>query len=353
MPTLYVPTADETFDWESDFKICIDGQAPGEAMDASPAQLDASLSGYVDAVKVPHALGQILGYSWVDPADPYTKLRRVLPQRYPRFPGATAYAASATPIVPVSNPDNENGEPYDTFPVAPNLRYAAYNTEIVNVKFACGSRTKWLNDAEIDDWTDEWRRATSFRFEPTVETLSVDGYQLQFAETDGSSGLVAYSAGPPLVKGTPFPCPVPELMPAAKLIVTIRRVAHSWVSSDPEVLYPKRIIPLLGTWNDRTMFANTTFGAGSLLLEGVGFEPCVFPVLTTDPDDVATGWTLEAHFAFAPRVSAVGGSTKRGFRVFPWRANGKFYWAVRENGNDFLPSANHFELWRNANDPGP
>ncbi len=349
-PLIYPEDPADEFDWATDWQEAIGDQAPGATVDFSPGQQEATLTGYVDFNKERDALKKIVGYSYADTAAPWG-LHRVLPQRHPRYPQLVAYAASASALQPQSQDTNVSGEPYLESPFEANSYYATYAKSLLTVRFKSFGRVKFLPDDRIEEG-EEMKRYTTLLPAPTVQTIQRQGgAQLKFVE--GDAATAGPDPGPPPAPtggNLTWTADLPELVPQANLVLKWYGVPHEYVSADPDVLYPTKIMNLLGCVNSVDFYLSK-FPVGSVLLMSATFADTLFPVSTTDPDEPATGYDIEFGLLYSPRESSAPGSTKRGHQLFPYwvggGAGGGPAWlnAVRENNGAFLREDNLNEIF--------
>lgn len=349
MPTPYPELPADEFSWADDWKEAVDNTAPGAAVDMTAGQQEATLTGYVPFAKERDALKKILGYSYADTASPW-KLHRVPPQRHPRYPQLVAYAASGVGMQPVAAADgNGNTWAKTASPFDPTNYYANYAKSLLTVRFKSFGRTRFLPDDDPTVVLYEQYRYTTVLPTPAIKTLQRQGGSiLKFAE-----GTPA-SAGPGSTPIT-FQADLPELVPEANLIVRWYGVPHEFVSSDASFLFPTKILNLLGCVNS-SAFYSTSFATGTCLLMSATFADTLFPVVTTDPNDPATGYDIEFGVLYNPRTSSAG-TSKAGHQLFPWWAQGEAsggpYWAnaTRADGKAYLKEANLNTVFTHAQAP--
>ncbi len=342
MPAVYQELPADTFDYATDWLEAIDNTGPGNTVDATGTTQEATLTGYVPFNKYRSAMRYFLGYSYADTAAPWA-LHREPPQAHPEFPQLYAYAMSATPFAPEVNPDGTFVTKTQSL-FDPDQYFGSYQQRLVTIRFKSFGRMRFYPDSMIEAFSEEYRRWTTLRGEPGIETLNVDGYQLSFAETSGGPNApVIYAAGPPKIKATPFPCPMPELFPKCNFAIKWHGVPYEYLSANPDIFRPTKILSMLGYVNSQAFLGNN-FPAHTMLFTSVIFEEILYPVTPQNPLEPVTGYDVTFMLLENPKESGVGGSTFRGHRVFPWRTNGLWYHAVRTNADDspgaeFLPGA--------------
>ncbi len=368
--TLYQEDPADEFVYEDDFHILIDSASePGGGVAFSNGSQDGTIVALIPWNKQRSAVRSLLGFSYCDSAAPW-KLHREPPAMHPVWPQMRAASLSMCGYGIKSNPDNPptvvpgSGEPgapggEDVFlpggqpfietpwvdPGGTPLYAAYYEWAMVTVKYRSFGMMRFLPDTDIDNYLDEWKRYVSFTALPAVESLSVDGLaQLKWIET--SPAPIAWAPGPTL--GAAFPAPLAALLAKTNLKLKWLNVPHDYVSSDPVVFNPTRIISHLGAWNADAFLG---YNIGELLLLAVEAEPVLFPVVTNDPQDFpVTGWDLTFHFSHFSPPKGVPTSAVYGHRLFIHRDNGKFYFAARDNGYDLLPGRNMWSLFAHVGD---
>ncbi len=337
MPAVYQELPADTFDYATDWLEAIDNTGPGNTVDATGTTQEATLTGYVPFNKYRSAMRYFLGYSYADTAAPWA-LHREPPQAHPEFPQLYAYAMSATPFAPEVNPDGTFVTKTQSL-FDPDQYFGSYQQRLVTIRFKSFGRMRFFADSSVGEgYVQEYLRWTMLRGEPAIETLNVDGYQLTFSETTGPpNGPVIYTG--PGTKATPFPCPIPELFPKCTFALKWFAVPHEYLSSDPEIFRPTKILSMLGYVNSAD-FLGAKFKTHTMLLTSVTFDETLYPVTPANPLIPVTGYDVTFMLLENPKESAVAMSSFRGHRVYPWRANGKWYHAVRPpSGNEFLPGA--------------
>jgi hypothetical protein len=231
------------------------------------------------------------------------------------------------------------------------IRTAYYHYSILQNRYKSYGMTRFLPDADIDNYLDEWKRYVSMEFVGGIEALQADNAALLAWRETGSGGTQP-------VIGEAFPAPLAQLQGKATFIMTWMQVPHDYISDDPTMLNPTKIIQRLGKWN-ADMFLG--FRIGTLLFLALEAEPMLFPVLANDPVNgiPLCGWNLRFHFSkFDPTKGKDNptppgtASPYYGHRIFPFRANGKYYWATRsDSGNELLPGQDFWPMFSHVDDP--
>ncbi len=209
-----------------------------------------------------------------------------------------------------------------------------------------------------------------FTTTPRVEALSADGgSNLLFAESS-TARKTPPTAG---ANGTPFPAPVAVLLAKCLFVMSWHHVPHNYISTDPDILRPKRFLNIMGKTNSDPFLG---FDISTLIAEPPVFEEVLFPVCANDSYDLLTGWNCHIGFNFfdpdwdplanppsnptanppvGSRIS-VPGSTYRGHNLMPFR-NGGFYLATRDGvaaysagppiaGERLLPTAAFWDIFK-------
>ncbi len=260
----------------------------------------------------------------------------------------------------------------------------------MTIMYRSFGRMRFLPDSDISDYKDEYKRYVLFSTEPSVEALTADGSsQLSFREGGGGTGPTA-QPNPNSTPPTAFPAPIAELMGKVALTMRWMEVPHNYLSTDPDINLLDKIIgkystgdtpsnyadwkypPILGTVNKDYFLG---FYPGTLLLRAVKVEEMMYPVTTADPFDVAGGYNVTfvwEHFdpikgiaysvdpanptgaPVSPPVPAAidqNYSPYRGHRIFPWRQDGLWYYATRENNSkELLPLTDHWNVFQSVLD---
>lgn len=370
-PNIYEEDPDDTFSYEDDWKEAIDMVQPGGGDHVSSNGQEAVLVGYIPFGKIRSAERFFLGHSYADEGSPY-KLHREPKHRHPRRPQLYAYSFSSQGLGPKPDPENPNRETYATSPFTDlngdDMFFAAYQQALCTVRYRSWGRMRFLTDDQISDYGDEWKRWSTWSTDTNVEALTADGSsQLLFrqgrnAETDPGMG--------PIIGSTAFPAPIAEILAKAALTLTILELPHNYISSDPDLLYPKKTIGLpsssdpsggspvapcrLGTLNKLAFLG---FQPGELLMTAFKAEPMLFPVTTSDPDGYpATGWNATWVWEYfepsKPYIPSSPSDRIYGHRLFPWRRDGLWYHATREDTNaDMIPMTDHWGIFSHQADP--
>lgn len=353
MPEPYLEDPDDEFDYAADWRELLD---PAAEDNVTSAAQECTLVGAVPFNKIRSAARYFLGFSYCDAAAPY-RLYREPPAFHPRWGNLYAHGVSFRGWNPQANADNDNGEPYTRSPFDPAgiLRTGKFEYAVCTVRYRSFGRTRFLRDDDIRDHLDEYKRYTAFTTSPRIEALSSDGAsQLKWAETPTLPALPTVPPNAPSVGGA-FPAPVATLLSKCAFVMSWMQVPHEYLSEDPDILIPKRLLNVMGKTNSDAFLG---FDIGTLLAEPPVFEPMLFPVATDDYYPL-TGWNVHVGFNFyspdldedGDRIS-VPGSTYKGHNLMPFR-NGGFYLATRDGattGKKLLPEAPFWDIFKHVSD---
>lgn len=355
----YVELAEDEFDYATDWQELVDGtNQPGGGLAIAANAQEGMLQGFVPWNKTRSAIRYFVGYSYCDDGSPY-KLYREPPAPHPIWPSLKCQGSAPVGYILRANFDNEEEVNESTEEVtfgqyAPyvdtgfqdylgnELRTGRYHYSILQNRYKSYGMTRFLPDSDIDNYLDEWKRWTSFEFVGGIETLQADNAALlQWAET---------AAGGPNINEA-FPSPLAQLQGKATFTMTWMQVPHDYISDDPTMLNPAKILARLGKWNSDQFLG---FEKGTLLFLALEAEPMLFPVL---PEDAVNGiplcgYNLRFMFSFFDPEKGAPDAIPHiyGHRLFPFRPSGKYFWAVRADtgyellpGQDFWPMMSHVD----------
>lgn len=348
----YEEFAEDVFDYGPDWRGHADGQEAGGGGAFSASSQEATLTGYVDGNKLRSALRYFLGFASVDESDDGSGgttylLRREPPARHPLFPQLYCHAVGFVGLG-LDTADRPNEPVYlesvfNDYLGTP-IKYTPFEQYLLTVKFKSFGRTLFLPDEEMEGYDPphayEWLRWTEITIGPQVQALTADGSSnLVFREGGGGTA--------PTANTTAFPAPIAELLAKCAFTVKWMQVPHEWVSDNQYYLFPSKVISCLGRVNDADFIGHPK---GTILCTGAAFEPVLYPVAPADPSDPATGWDITFIFEQYDPEKGVGASEYRGHRVFPWRVDGKHYYATRsDNTRELLPLVDMYTLFENIN----
>lgn len=369
--TVYQEDEADVFVYATDWKEALDDRQVGGGMALSRDAQDGVRVGFILASKKRSCARYFLGFSYTGETDPdvegsqYT-LHREPPARDPEWPQVRAHSVAFQDLVPLAidqnlPPDEEDEDPPEPVLMAKAespfigadgeaMYYAKYAWCMVTVRFKSFGRVRFLPDNAISGYHQEWRRFTEFTGVPAVQALTAEGCNyLKFAE--GDTGLNKPN-------GKQYPAPLAELMAKTNFTVTWHDVPHEYLTDSLYFLYPTKIVERLGCVNDEDMF-DGTFLKGTMLLLGAEFDSTLFPVAPQGATEVGdnailTGWRVKLHFEhFDPQNKGVPESEYRGHRLYPWRIDGKWYYAKRpDSENELLPLVNMMRVFQHVSDPG-
>lgn len=346
----YAFPAGEEFDYVEDHDEAVEATQPGGGGSFSAASQEATVVCYVEGPKLRSALRHYLGHSYCDTESPYL-LYREPPDRHPLHPQLYCYDATYVGMGPKATADEPLYQTSEfTGWYGQELYRADYEKYLVTLRYKSFGRVLFLPNEEMADETvlyeAEYKRYTHITMGPAVQALTADGSSmLKFRE----GGVPP--AGP---EGTAFPAPIAELMAKSNLTVKWLSVPHEYLTTNRFYLKPDKIIERLGGLNDGTFIG---FAKGTCLLLAAQFDPILYPVTPADPYKPLTGWDVTLSFEHFDPTKGVadsppGTSEYRGHRLFPWRVDGQWYFANRENDTDeLLPLVAMEKLFQHVSDP--
>lgn len=338
MATPYEELPENTFDYETDWKEAIGDTAPSSVTLSQDAQ-EATVVGYVPWNKQRSAARHFLGFAYADDAAPW-RLHRELPAAHPGYPWLYAETISFTPYVPKSNEDHDTLSPVVQGEFDDALKEAYYTHVVATVRYR-NFRCLFIDDDSITDASGEWRRWAYLDLDPKIEALQVTGglSQLTFAEGGG--------ANQPGAGTTPFGAPLAALLSKTGFSLVWMDVPFDYLSSNPFVFFPTKILACAGTVNSESLF-DGLFPAGTMLLQSPQFTEKRFPVPSSSVGALPLrSVTVRLNWEFFDPergATAENGSTTidpsetRGHNLMPWSGNGttvgdgKFYLATRGGG---------------------
>jgi len=343
--------ADE-FDYAADWREHADGQQAGGGGAFSSASQEVVVVGYVDGYKLRSAIRYFLGFSSVDTTLPPDVegggegessgtasylLRREPPARHPIWPQlychSVAYVGQGLDTSPSTKIYDES--PFEDY-FGTQLKYTPYEEYLLTLRYKSFGRMRFYSDDEMDQYPApryawEWTRWTDITLGPAVQALTADG-----------SSMLMFREGAP--SGTAFPAPIAELMAKSNLTIKWHAVPHEWLSDNDQYLYPTKIIERLGMLNDAEFLG---LAKGTCLLNAAQFDPVLYPVAPADPAEPLGGWDVTLNLEHFDPTKGVPASEYRGHRVFPYRVDGKWYFANRENNtSELLPLTGMYKLFQ-------
>ncbi len=261
-PDPYVATEEEFT--IADWKEAVANFRPGSGNSFSRESGEASLTGYIPAVKLRGALRFFLGYDNVSGTPKY--INRTNPVYHPFYTNLVCtnageeefkpsdYRAGVGRILKVAAKSalDYSGSPIF---VAPKCTHrTAYTKARVTLRF---QPVQWgfAEDGSIDR-DHEYQRNTYPEFEPRTELLSLDGYQLIFAEGESCPGPLTNP------KGAAVPAPFGQILVKPDIVFHWKHVPESFVMLNG---LPTKILEAMGKVNAT---AWRGYAAGTLLLVG-------------------------------------------------------------------------------------
>jgi hypothetical protein len=146
------------------------------------------------------------------------------------------------------------------------------------------------------------------------------------------------------------PVPIFTLLAKFGLRVTWLNVPTEYVSSSAGGLgsdfyvFPSNIIGCLGHVNDATWLDGIP--AGCAFLEAVGINEKNAPIASNDTASPLKYCDIMLDLSYFNPQKGVVGSSFRGHNLMPWRGDGKWYYAERDNGDGLLPTANFDQIFQ-------
>lgn len=347
----YTESPEDTFDPAKDAKELIGDTAPSGANFTQDVQ-ESTRVYKIPAHMARSAVRYFLGYSYVDPAT--KRLRREPPDWDPEYPWLFAHAVGFTPEVVESNPDNPNREPYSLSPFSAGpTKYARYKNVIATVQYR-SFRCRFLPDSEIATAADEYKRYVQTTVSPTIEILSADGAsQLLFAETSPAAPPI--NAGPVITGAAraAFPAPIGVLLPKAKITLEWLNVPRDYLTANPDVLFPDKLLDRMGTVNDAPFLGRP---AGTLLMQPPELVEVPTPVAAEgvgDLDyDILQQVNVRLTFDYFDPLPGAAAPVTRGHNLMPFRGNNRFYLCTRDGStnlaNAFLRYTDFSQLFTYA-----
>jgi hypothetical protein len=368
MPSEYVELAEDEFDYSQDWQEIVEGQnQPGGGVAFTSNAQEGALMGFIPWNKTRSAVRYFLGYSYCDDAAPY-KLHREPPAPHPWMPSLKCHGSAPVGYMLRANFENvdEYGRDVDEIifnQYAPyvrtgfmdylgnELKTGQYRFSILQNRYRSFGLTRFLPDEDIDTFEDEWKRYVTLEFAGGIEALQADnGALLQWAETG--------TTPPQPIVGEAYPTPLAQLQGKSTFTMTWAQVPHDYISTDPTMLYPEKILQRLGKWNSDAFLG---FRIGQLLFLALEAEPMLFPVLPSDPVNgiPLCGYNLKFHFSYFDPTKGKANPTPPGtaspyygHRLFPFRENGKYYFCTRKNSSDeLLPGQTFWPMFAHVDDP--
>lgn len=356
-----------TFDPAADILELIGNDQPGGGDTFGLETAETTLVYLIDWKKARSFIRWMIGFSHASAGAPY-KMYRENPQPHPRFGWLTASTVHLAATAPVSNATD--GVPER----APNVPAMYADTEITKTGLyqKCYATVRFVDqpwtfrpDGFVTTHKNEVERNCYFTPVPTQEMLSAEGgtAQLKWAQTSAAVvGPPAVAAGPTV--GGVIANLFGTLVNKVTFTMNWMWVAESYLSLDPLLFYPRRILECVGHVNS-TKFG--PFPAGTVLMQPPKFTRFRFPVATFDGLDPFYGWNIQVPLTYfnpprgVPRNAAVYPTQEaedlidgipRGHRLMPWRTSLLWYEATREdNATHLLPETDLNQMFRHISDP--
>ncbi|NCW80336.1 MAG: hypothetical protein EBV68_00480 [Betaproteobacteria bacterium] len=342
---VYPEDPDDEFDLVDDWKERIDSLAPGTESFSLEAG-EATTPIQIPWNKARDALRKILGFDYADKAAPWA-LHRENPTYHGRFPWLTAANCTFQGVEPSYN-DSQGGFLVEgLFDNPPSPYVAKYSTIFGTVRFR---DVPWeiRPDSSTPTAADEIKRNVYFDCDPSIEVLSAEGASfLKFIEGTPAADPATSSV----------PAPLGTLLAKTNFILNWMRVPHDYISDDPNILNPVKILACVGRVNSAAFGPFTR--PGTLLMMPPKFERFRYPVCTVDGISNFFGWNVRIPLQYFNPDKGVantppGTSPYYGHNLMPYRADLKWYMAIRGPGttvttdNTFLPQADFNDIFRHA-----
>lgn len=320
---------DATFDPAEDILEIIGDEQPGGGDTFALEAGDATLVYLIDWKKARSFIRWMIGFSYADEESPF-KLRRENPQRHPRFPWLRAITVHFSAVAPTPNADT--GAPLNT----PNFPAVFVHEDIKKTGFyqKCYATVRFIDhpwDFRPDDFITsparEVERNCYFDPVPVVDLLQAEGGQSQLKWAQGG-GDQQPTVGD--VFANLFATQV------AKVTFHLRWmwVAENYLSNDSLMFFPEKILNCISKVNS-VPFAGRP--AGTMLMLAPTFQRFRFPISTFDGLFPFFGWNVSVPVVYfnptlgIPDTDPTDNSIYRGHRTMPWRIDGLFYGAKRED----------------------
>lgn len=324
----------------SDWKEAIDSGAFPSTGHFSNDMQEVVRVGYIPGNMTRSALRFFLQYAETDGVG---KMTRSNPHRDPQYPWLYAYDVTFTPFVPKANTDNPNNEPYVTSPWDFDGIFPRSEKVIATVRYKA-FRCPFVEDEDIGEEADEWKRNAYFESASEVASLSVTGgiSQLAFAETD---------TGGPTV-GTKFAAPLAELQTKTRITMHWLSVPWPYLSQDLDIFFPQKIIDCAGKVNSAAFLG---CAAGTVFMEAPQWSVKPFPVADSDGNPQ---WAVDlaVPFVYFDPEKGKAASSYRGHNLMPWSGDGtdggdgKYYLATRDGlttGRKLIQEADFYTIFEN------
>lgn len=364
MPVIpYQEEPDDEFEYETDWKECMELSQPGGGGHASATEQEEVLVGLIDFNKLRSAERYFLGYSYANNTSGSSggsgssgssgdfALHREPPAVHPRKPNLRAFSFSAQGFVPVTNPNNTNGRPYEEAPFVgafgESLYYGKYQKSVCTIRYKSWGRVRFLPDSQITTYQDEWKRWTNTSTEPQLDILQTNGVaNMKYADGPGA--------------GKVFEVPLPTYMSKMKLVIDWLNVPFDYLSDDPDLLNPRQFLKCMGRVNDDLFLGKYQPGTVAML-EAPTFVPTLYPVQSDSPDEFPfTGYDVRIVLSIFEPPTEFLLDENQGHNLLPWfntssgssGADTFWYYGTRNgqlDGQPLLPYVPFNDMFKNAN----
>jgi hypothetical protein len=340
------PLANLTPRGAGDFVLLADEYEPGGGGSWSRDDASITLVGHVPWKKRYDARRKCLGYAWADTATPW-ELHRVNPIPHPDERQLRCVSCDIVGFNP-DGVDQGSGNtgfgvaaPYlDPAPPAGTIllpHSPTYTRGHATLKFRPHPYT-FLSDAEMTSLAappyptrlpEFYRNTAVFETcDPVLDVLLADTQPfLEWAE--GEAG------GP--TSGQAIPSQTPEYIQRATLVMAWFHVPLDFIANP---YLPSKIMSCVGATNDEANWLQV-FPKGSMRLEAPRFRKYTQPHIRTDPAQPLTNtYVVDVFlpFTWIDPTPGLGSPVFRGWNLFPFGPNGKYYSVKRTNsGGTPLP----------------
>lgn len=357
----YIEAPQDVFNYDTDWLEV----APDNGSSSGNFTLETqgyTLQGYVPWNKRRSAMRYFLGFAYTDYAAPWL-LHRENPSPHPDFPWLFADSFHPVGFVVGANASNPLGNPFDYsyfWNTPDKLRSTRYQVALCTVGYKA-LKYRTLPDSQITDPSFEWCRNCFIGSKAKLDILSADGVgQLIFAEGNAGPGPVNPGPGP-IAGKTPFPAPIPVRLPKGDYVIEWYSLPFDYLSSDPDVFTPDKIIACMGCVNSLDFVvgdAKAVFPTGTALCKGYSYDVFPWPVAAANPGEVLLGVNIKIEIErFDPPLGATS-PIVRGHNDMPWRgqtgdtSGGKSFLATRgglTTDPRLLPDIDFNSMFSNVN----
>jgi hypothetical protein len=332
--------------------------------------------------QVRSCIRQVLGWAWSDVAAPWQLRREAVAVQHPRYPWLRADAVSVQPHNPLAQLQTDltykPKSPGVGFPGYAPEYHACYARADVTVRFRPVYYQQW------SDYDPTWDARAGKEWLRNFGCLN-KAYELDLISAEGANdeatlywaeGVVNGAGDGPRSPGDPFNGSQFVRVNKTRIRMIWKNVPVEYACGEvvlndaniaTEIMpLPRRLVRALGMVNSAAFPGSSSpYGAGTLLLSGVEEILYQQPVRTdTDYGLWAADYILTFDYTNPPiNDSAVtnpaGQTRKRGWHLYPWRVDGKWYFASKGaagvrgtySGRSQLEEMDFHDLFRHVSDP--